>query len=141
MSPIKPIFKSIDSIGIVVKDIDETVKNYVDSFGIGPFNIYEYGPDNIDVNVMHPRLTTRSGGNNDRNSSYWAFGNDSFILPTVQLTYHFNGGSAMPFLHDSQIYVRGSNIAVISKNKAFTEVNPYGAPRTSSVVIGIITSF
>ncbi len=100
-----------------------------------------YGPGNMDVNTIHPRLTTRSGGNNDRNSSYWVFGNDSFILPTVQLTYHFNGGSAIPFLHDSQVYVRGSNIAVFNKNKAFTEINPYGAPRTSSVVIGIITSF
>jgi hypothetical protein len=105
------------------------------------YALQAYGPNNMDVNAMHPRLTTRSGGNNDRNSSYWVFGNDSFILPTVQLTYHFNGGSSIPFLKDSQIYLRGSNLAVFNKNKAFTEVNPYGAPRTSSVVLGIVTSF
>ncbi|MEX0983031.1 MAG: hypothetical protein WDZ47_13190 [Bacteroidales bacterium] len=100
-----------------------------------------YGPGNMDVNAIHPRLTTRSGGNNDRNSSYWVFENNSFMLPTVQLTYHFNGGNGLPFLQDSQVYVRGSNLAVINKNKAYTEVNPYGAPGTKSVVLGIVTSF
>jgi hypothetical protein len=100
-----------------------------------------YGPDNMDVNALHPRLTTRSGGNNDRNSSFWLYENNSFTIPTVQLTYHFNGGSAIPFLEDSQVYIRGSNLAVINNNKAYTEVNPYGAPRTKSVVMGIITSF
>lgn|GEM_PF-2986327 len=42
MSSNKPVFKSINSIGIVVKDIDKTVKSYVDKFGIGPFKIYEW---------------------------------------------------------------------------------------------------
>ena len=105
------------------------------------YALQAYGPGNMDVNAIHPRLTTRSGGNNDRNSSFWVFGNNSFILPTVQLTYHFNGGSAIPFLKDSQVYLRGSNLVVSGENKAFTEVNPYGVPRTSSVVIGIIASF
>jgi hypothetical protein len=119
-------------------------KNYFQVIGDVKYSEYAlqaYGPGNTDVNAIHPRLTTRSGGNNDRNSSFWVFGNNSFILPTVQLTYHFSGGSAIPFLKDSQIYLRGSNLAVSNENKAFTEVNPYGAPRTSSVVIGIITSF
>ena len=81
------------------------------------YALQAYGPGNMDVNAIHPRLTTRSGGNNDRNSSYWVFGNDSFTLPTVQLTYHFKGGSALPFLQDSQIYIRGSNLAVFNENK------------------------
>jgi hypothetical protein len=105
------------------------------------YALQAYGPGNLDVNAIHPRLTSRSGGNNDRNSSYWVFGNDSFVLPTIQLTYHFDGGSTIPFLQNAQVYIRGSNLAVINKNKAFAEVNPYGPPRTRSVVLGIVTSF
>ncbi len=122
-------------------DVEEGYFQIVGDVKYSEYAMQAYGPDNMDVNAIHPRLTSRSGGNNDRNSSFWVFGNDSFIIPTLQLTYHFNGGNAIPFLHDSQIYIRGSNLAVINKNKAFTEVNPYGAPRTSSVVLGIITSF
>jgi TonB-linked SusC/RagA family outer membrane protein len=125
-------------------DGDNVEEGYFQVIGDVKYSEYAlqaYGPGNTDVNAIHPRLTTGSGGNNDRNSSFWVFGNNSFILPTVQLSYHFSGGSAIPFLKDSQIYLRGSNLAVFNENKAFTEVNPYGAPRTSSVVIGIITSF
>jgi len=105
------------------------------------YALQAYGPGNREVNASHPRLSSLSGGNNDRNSSYWVFENNSFMIPTVQLTYHFNGGSAIPFLNDSQIFLRGSNLAIVNKNKAYTEVNPSGAPRTSSVVMGIIASF
>ncbi len=125
-------------------DGDNVEEGYFQVIGDVKYSEYAlqaYGPGNTDVNAIHPRLTTRSGGNNDRNSSFWVYGNNSFILPTVQLTYHFNGGNAIPFLKDSQIYLRGSNLAVFNDNKAFTEVNPYGAPRTSSVAIGIIASF
>lgn len=100
-----------------------------------------YGPDNQDVDALHPRLTATTGGNNDRNSSYWVYENNSFSLPTVQFTYHFKGRNALSFLKDSQIYVRGGNLVVAGKNKAYAEVNPYGAPRTKSFVLGIVTSF
>ncbi len=122
-------------------DVEEGYFQVIGDVKYSEYALQAYGPGNMDVNAIHPRLTTRSGGNNDRNSSFWVFGNDSFIIPTVQLTYHFNGGSTIPFLQNSQIYIRGSNLAVINKNKAFTEVNPYDAPKTRSVVLGIITSF
>lgn len=106
------------------------------------YALQAYGPGNKDVNAIHPRLTTRSGGNNDRNSSYWVYENDVYTyFPTVQLTYHFDGGSAMPFLKDSQIYLRGSNFGVFKKNLDYTVVVPYSAPRTRSLVLGIVTSF
>ncbi|MDX2431841.1 MAG: SusC/RagA family TonB-linked outer membrane protein [Bacteroides sp.] len=100
-----------------------------------------YGPGNKDVNALHPRLTSTSGGNNDRNSSFWVYENNSFTLPTIQLTYYFKGKKALSFLKESQVYVRGGNLIVTGKNKAYTEVNPYSAPKTKSFVIGIITSF
>jgi len=100
-----------------------------------------YGPDNKDVNASHPRLTATTGGNNDRNSSYWVYENNSFTLPTIQLSYYFKGRNGFSFLKDAQIYARGSNLVVLGENKAYTEVNPYGPPRTRSMVLGIITSF
>ncbi len=100
-----------------------------------------YGPNNPDLNTLNPRLTTTSGGNNDRNSSFWVYENNSFTLPTLQLTYHFNGGNALSFLKDSQVYARGGNLVVLGKNKEYTEVNPSGAPNTRSFVLGFVTSF
>ena len=123
------------------QDVEEGYFQVIGDVKYSEYALRAYGPDNQDVNAMHPRLTTRSGGNNDRNSSYWIFANDAFVLPTVQLTYHFDGGSALSFLQDSQVYVRGSNLAILNKNKEYTEVTPYNSPRTRSVVVGIVTSF
>ena len=50
-----------------------------------------YGPNNKDVNAMHPRLSTTSASNNNRNSDYWLYKNNSFVIPTMQLTYNFSG--------------------------------------------------
>ena len=100
-----------------------------------------YGPNNKDLNALNPRLTSLNGGNNDRNSSFWVYENTSFTLPTVQLTYRFNGGNAISFLKDSQVYVRGGNLVVLGKNKEYTEVNPGAAPNTRSFVLGFVTTF
>jgi hypothetical protein len=35
------------------------------------YALQAYGPGNLDVGALHPRLTTSRGGNNDRNSSFW----------------------------------------------------------------------
>src|SRR5665647_3983176 len=44
---VNPIFKSIDHIGIVVRDVEKIAANYADKFGIGPWTFYECGSDNI----------------------------------------------------------------------------------------------
>jgi catechol 2,3-dioxygenase-like lactoylglutathione lyase family enzyme len=41
------VFKSINNIGIVVKDVDEVVKNFADNYGLGPWSIEDMGPENI----------------------------------------------------------------------------------------------
>lgn len=102
------------------------------------YALQAYGPNNKDVNALHPRLSTSSGGHNDRNSSYWVYNNNSFTLPTMQLTYHFGGRN---ILKNSRAYVRGSNLVVLGKNKEYSEVNPAGAPKIRSVVLGLVTSF
>jgi TonB-linked SusC/RagA family outer membrane protein len=98
-----------------------------------------YGPDNKDVNAIHPRLSA-TGSHNDRNSDYWLFENNTFEIPTLQLTYHFGGGN-QSFLSDSRLYVRASNILISGKNTKYTEVNPDGAPRIKGFSVGLLTSF
>ena len=118
--------------------------DYFRSFGNIKFSEYAlqaYGPDNMDANALHPRLSTNSGGHNDRNSSFWVYTNNSFTLPTVQLTYHFQGKNNMSFLKPSRAYIRGGNLLILGKNKEYTEVNPSGSPRVRSIVVGVVTSF
>jgi methylmalonyl-CoA/ethylmalonyl-CoA epimerase len=42
----EPAFTQTMQIGIVVRDLDAAMRKYVDDFGIGPWIIYEFGPEN-----------------------------------------------------------------------------------------------
>jgi TonB-linked SusC/RagA family outer membrane protein len=100
-----------------------------------------YGPNNKDVNAIHPRLTTTSSSNNDRNSDYWIYKNNTFAIPTMQLTYHFSGKNNVSFLKDSRIYVRVNNALVFGENIKYSEMNVGSAPRTKNFAIGLVASF
>nr|MBD3620567.1 hypothetical protein [Sunxiuqinia sp.] len=100
-----------------------------------------YGPDNKDVNAMHPRLSATSASNNNRNSDYWIFKNDNFVIPTMQLTYHFTEIKALPALNNSRIFLRADNAVVFGPNTKYTEVNVSGAPFTRRFTAGIVASF
>jgi methylmalonyl-CoA/ethylmalonyl-CoA epimerase len=41
-----PVFTQAMQIGIVVRDLDATIRKYVDEYGIGPWKIYEFNPGN-----------------------------------------------------------------------------------------------
>jgi methylmalonyl-CoA/ethylmalonyl-CoA epimerase len=41
-----PVFTQTMQIGIVVRDLDATMRKYVDDYGIGPWKIYEFNPGN-----------------------------------------------------------------------------------------------
>jgi TonB-linked SusC/RagA family outer membrane protein len=100
-----------------------------------------YSPDNKDVNALHPRLSATSSSNNNRNSDYWLYKNNSFVIPAMQLTYHFSGAGKLSFLKDSRLYVRADNAVVLASNKQYSELNIGGVPRTRSFSVGLITSF
>jgi len=40
----KPLFKKVLQVGLVVRDLDASVKKQWDEFGIGPWAIYEFDP-------------------------------------------------------------------------------------------------
>ncbi|HKK63908.1 MAG TPA: hypothetical protein VJ951_15185, partial [Bacteroidales bacterium] len=100
-----------------------------------------YGPDNKDVNAIHPRLSKTNVSNNTRNSDYWLYNDNNFVIPTMQLTYNFGGTNAMSFLDDARVYLRADNAVVIAKNAKYSEVRVGGAPRTRAFTVGIVTSF
>ncbi len=46
-APREPAFTETLQIGIVVRDLDATMRSYVDNYGIGPWDIYEFNPGNL----------------------------------------------------------------------------------------------
>jgi len=100
-----------------------------------------YGPSNKDVNAPHPRLSAKASSNNNRNSDYWLYKNNSFVIPSMQLTYHFSGAGKISFLKDSRLYVRTENAVVLGSNKQYSELNIGAEPYTRNFSVGLITSF
>ena len=42
----QPVFTETMQIGMVVRDLDATVRRYVEEYGIGPWQFFEVGPEN-----------------------------------------------------------------------------------------------
>lgn len=42
------IFKNIHQIGIVTKNARETIRRYFENYGIGPWNLWEFGPEMVE---------------------------------------------------------------------------------------------
>ena len=42
----EPVFTGIGQIGIIVRDLDATLRRYVDDYGIGPWEVWEVTPEN-----------------------------------------------------------------------------------------------
>jgi hypothetical protein len=85
--------------------------------------------------ATYPRLTSTFNDNNFRNSTYWLYKNNWFTLQTAQLTYSLPGTIAG--IKEARIFVRGSNLATISKIKDKTQLNIGTAPQTRFYSLGI----
>ena len=55
-----PVFTRTMQIGIVVRDLDATMRRYVDDYGIGPWTIYEFTPANANDLHEHGQPVARS---------------------------------------------------------------------------------
>lgn len=49
----EPIFANVLQICVVVRDVHEAAKNYYDMFGIGPWRIDKYSPENTTEMSVH----------------------------------------------------------------------------------------
>jgi len=43
----EPVFSGTLQVSVVVPDLDEAMRTYVDDYGIGPWHVYEFNPANV----------------------------------------------------------------------------------------------
>lgn len=60
MADREPAFTETVQIGIVVRDLEATMRTYVEEYGIGPWEIHEFGPENLDDFHEYGRAVGRS---------------------------------------------------------------------------------
>ncbi|HLR26976.1 MAG TPA: SusC/RagA family TonB-linked outer membrane protein [Fodinibius sp.] len=92
--------------------------------------------------ASYPRLTTQSGSNNFRTSSFWMYSTDRFDLQKVQVTYDLPESMLRKIsLRQLQVYVTGANLLTVSPNSDIMELNVGGAPQTRFYNVGIKANF
>lgn len=45
--PEKPIFTDVLQVAVVVKNLDESMKNYWEIYGVGPWTVYDFNPSTV----------------------------------------------------------------------------------------------
>jgi TonB-linked SusC/RagA family outer membrane protein len=93
--------------------------------------------------ATYPRLTTTSGSNNFRNSTFWMYKTNRFDVRRVQITYDFPSTmfNEKSLLSDLSVYCSGENLLTISKERKLMETNIGSAPQTRFVNLGLKASF
>ena len=43
----EPVFTETLQVALVVRDLEESLRTYVEEYGIGPWEIYEFNPGNV----------------------------------------------------------------------------------------------
>lgn len=92
--------------------------------------------------ATYPRLTTLSGDNNFQTSDFWLYKNDRFNVAKVQLSYYIpsemlNGS----FIKGIELYVSGSDLLTISKEKEYMEMNVGSSPQSRFYNFGVKAVF
>lgn len=93
--------------------------------------------------ATYPSLSTgNNGDNNFRNSDFWLYKNDRINLSRVQLSYDFpKTWLAKTFVSNLGIYVNGSDLLLISKERNYMETNIGSAPQTRYYSLGLTAAF
>lgn len=92
--------------------------------------------------ATYPRLTTGNGSNNFTTSDFWMYSTNRFDLAKVQLTYDFPKSIIHgPIVNGLSIYVSGSDLLTISKNRKIMETNIGSAPQSRFYNIGAKVTF
>ncbi len=106
---------------------DRTVIN---TNGAGEWEVTQLG--------SYPRLTTGSGDNNFRDSQYWLYDNSFINLAKVQLSYDFPGTIfKSKVVKDMGIYVSGSDLLTIAKERKILQTNIGAAPQVRFFNLGL----
>lgn len=92
--------------------------------------------------ATYPRLTTQGGDLNFVTSDFWTYKTDAVRLNKVQITYDlpsslFKGS----FVHSLSVYVYGSDLLTIAKERKYMETNVGTAPQCRSYNLGLKVNF
>lgn len=90
-----------------------------------------------------PRLTTTAGQNNAQSSDFWTYKHADFNIGKVQLTYDFPATlfAGRKVLHGAQVYVSGSDLLKLSKEREYEELNIGSAPQNRFYNLGVKVTF
>ena len=92
--------------------------------------------------ATYPRLTTLSGANNFQNSTFWMYKTDRIDIAKLQLTYDLPKNVLnKTFISDASVYISGSNLFTISKEREYLEMNVGSAPQTRFYNLGVKLTF
>ncbi|NDP20495.1 MAG: SusC/RagA family TonB-linked outer membrane protein [Paludibacter sp.] len=88
--------------------------------------------------ATYPRLTTGSGTNNFRTSTFWLYDKSYFDIRRVQLTYEFSERVSRSLgMKDLSINIAGSDLLTFAPNKDILELNVGGNPQFRNVTFGL----
>lgn len=92
--------------------------------------------------ATYPRLTTTNGANNFRNSDYWLIKTNWFNIARVQLTYDLPSQALEnSFFKNVSIYVSGSDLLLLSKERELLETSVGGQPQARFYNLGVRAAF
>lgn len=92
--------------------------------------------------ATYPRLTTGSGDLNFIWSDFWTYSTDAVRLNRVQLSYDFpKGFFGDSFVKGLQLYVTGSYLLTIAKERKYMETNVGSSPQCRSYNLGVKVNF
>jgi TonB-linked SusC/RagA family outer membrane protein len=98
--------------------------------------------ENTQHTATYPRLSTLGSGNNFRLSDFWTYSTDRINISKVQLTWAFPQKLLKnAFVKGLNIYVSGSDLLTIAKNRAVMELNIGSLPQTRFYNFGIKGEF
>lgn len=91
--------------------------------------------------ATYPRLTTGTGTNNYRNSTFWLYDNSFFDIRRVEVTYEFDKSLCQKLgLTQMSVNVVGENLWKFAENRDVLELNVSGNPQYRTVSLGLNVS-
>lgn len=102
---------------------------------LGAFDV-----NNPDAAATYPRLSLGGSTNNYRNSTYWMYDKSYFQLVAAQLSYNILFRKNQ-ILKKINIFVKGSNLFTIAKDKTVLELNYGTAPQSRIISLGTTFAF
>jgi TonB-linked SusC/RagA family outer membrane protein len=94
------------------------------------------------MTATYPRLSSSANTNNFRNSTFWLYSTDRFVLDRLQLTYDLNPAAARKLkMQNLAFFIDGTWLMTISKNRDIMDLNVGGEPYYRSYSIGVRAAF